>query len=205
MILTVFPGRLILGSPPVGQILVILGNQQVHRAYINIYSLRFFLSLRMSVASAGDMMITDLLSSGYLVVKVLHILSVTAWMAGLFYLPRLFVYHAEVVQNGSPTDSLFQTMERRLLRQIMNPAMVATWVFGLCLVFTPGVVSWDQAWPWVKGISVIAMTGFHMWLGGRRKDFLSGNNTRSGRTYRIMNEVPTVLLVFIVASVVVKF
>lgn len=150
-------------------------------------------------------MLTDLLAAAYPYTKSLHIVSVIAWMAGLFYLPRLFVYHAETVQIGSPTDDLFKTMERRLLRQIMNPAMIATWVFGLCLILTPGSVSWSLLWPWVKAASVLVMTWFHHWLGLRRKEFAKGTNSRSGRTYRLMNEVPTVLVLIIVLSVIVKY
>lgn len=147
----------------------------------------------------------EFLASYYPWIKALHVISIVAWMAGLFYLPRLYVYHAEVVEKGSPTDLLFQTMERRLLRAIMNPAMCAVWVFGLALVFTPGIVSWSELWPWTKAASVLGMTWFHHWLGYRRKDFVAGNNIRSGRTYRMMNEVPTVLLAVIVISVIVKF
>jgi protoporphyrinogen IX oxidase len=150
-------------------------------------------------------MFTDFLASAYPWIKALHVISVIAWMAGLFYLPRLFVYHVETVEAGSETDRLFQTMERRLLRAIMNPAMTATWVFGLCLVFTPGIVDWSSVWPWTKALSVLGMTWFHHWLGLRRKDFVSGSNTVSGRTYRMMNEVPTVFLIIIVCSVIVKF
>ena len=126
---------------------------------------------------------TDLLSYWYPWIKTLHVVSVIAWMAGLFYLPRLYVYHVEQVEKGSATDRMFQTMERRLLKAIMGPAMIATWVFGLCLV----------------------MTWFQMWLGMRRKDFVAGSNKVSGRQYRMMNEVPTLLMVVIVASVIVKF
>jgi protoporphyrinogen IX oxidase len=150
-------------------------------------------------------MFTDFLASAYPWIKALHVISVIAWMAGLFYLPRLFVYHVEKVEAGSETDRLFQTMERRLLRAIMNPAMTATWVFGLCLVFTPGIVDWSSVWPWAKALSVLGMTWFHHWLGLRRKDFVSGSNTVSGRTYRMMNEVPTLFLIVIVCSVIVKF
>jgi putative membrane protein len=148
---------------------------------------------------------TDWLADWYLVVKSLHVISVIAWMAGLFYLPRLFVYHAEQVQAGSRTDAMFQTMERRLLRAIMNPAMVTTWLFGLMLVLTPGVVDWSAPWSWTKAACVLAMTGFHGWLAARRKDFAAGRNTRSGRTYRMMNEVPTVLMVVIVFAVITRF
>ena len=147
----------------------------------------------------------DLLSTAYPWIKVLHVVSVISWMAGLFYLPRLFVHHTEQVTPGSDTDLLFQMMELKLFRLIMNPAMIATWVFGLCLVFTPGIVDWSQAWPWVKAVSVLAMTWFHHWLGYRRKDFVGGANSRTGRTYRMMNEVPTLLMIAIVASVIVKF
>lgn len=147
----------------------------------------------------------ELLSAAYPWVKAAHVISVVAWMAGLFYLPRLFVYHAEQVQAGSPTDAMFQVMERRLLRAIMAPAALATWLFGLALVATPGIVDWTLVWPWAKAVSVLAMTWFHMWLGGRRKDFTAGANEVSGRTFRMMNEVPTVLLIVIVVSVIVKF
>ena len=147
----------------------------------------------------------DFLADWYLWTKALHVVSVIAWMAGLFYLPRLFVYHVEVVEPASSTDALFQTMERRLLRAIMNPSMIATWVFGLALVATPGVVDWSMAWPWAKAGSVLAMTWFHMWLAARRKEFVGGQNVLTGRRYRMMNEVPTLLMLVIVVSVIVKF
>ena len=150
-------------------------------------------------------MVSDFLASAYPWIKALHVMSNITWMAGLFYLPRLYVYHAEKVDAGSETDRLFKTMEYRLLRIIMNPAMVATWVFGLALVFTPGIVDWGSIWPWTKAAAVLAMTWFHHWLGYRRKDFVSGSNSRSGKTDRLMNEVPTVLMVVIVLSVIVKF
>jgi protoporphyrinogen IX oxidase len=150
-------------------------------------------------------MVTAFLADWYLVTKSLHVISIIAWMAGLFYLPRLYVYHAEQVQAGSRADTMFQTMERRLLRAIMNPAMIAAWIFGLALVATPGVVDWSAPWSWVKAASVLAMTGFHGWLAARRKDFAAGRNTHSGRTYRMMNEVPTVLMVVIVFAVITRF
>ena len=148
---------------------------------------------------------SDLLSDLYPWTKSLHIMSVMAWMAGLFYLPRLFVHHTEQSTAGDEKDTLFQIMELKLFKLIMNPSMISTWIFGLCLVFTPGIVDWSSVWPWTKAISVLAMTWFHHWLGSRRKDFVSGSNTRTGRTYRIMNELPTVLMIVIVLSVVVKF
>ncbi|WP_298916172.1 protoporphyrinogen oxidase HemJ [uncultured Roseobacter sp.] len=148
---------------------------------------------------------SDFLSIAYPWIKSFHIMSVIAWMAGLFYLPRLFVYHVEQVEQTGETQALFQTMELKLLRVIMNPAMIATWVFGLCLVFTPGIVDWSEIWPWTKAIGVLAMTTFHHWLGRRRKDFVNGTNDLTGRQFRMMNEVPTFLMVLIVLSVVVRF
>ena len=148
---------------------------------------------------------SDLLSDLYPWAKSLHIMSVMAWMAGLFYLPRLFVHHTEQSTAGDEKDALFQMMELKLFKLIMNPSMISTWIFGLCLVFTPGIVDWSSVWPWTTAISVLAMTWFHHWLGSRRKDFVSGSNTRTGRTYRMMNELPTVLMIVIVLSVVVKF
>ena len=146
---------------------------------------------------------TDLLLDIYPWVKALHVISIISWMAGIFYLPRLFVYHEEKAGTEG-LDPLFQTMEVRLLRAIMNPAMIATWVFGLLLVATPGVVDWSMLWPWIKAACVLGMTWFHHWLGRRRKDFLAGQNQLSGRHYRVMNEVPTVLMIIIVVSVIVR-
>lgn len=150
-------------------------------------------------------MIESWLADWYLVTKSLHVISVIAWMAGLFYLPRLYVYHAEQVATGTPTDTMFQTMERRLLKAIMNPSMIATWLFGLALVATPGIVDWSMIWPWAKAAAVLGMTGFHGWLAVRRKDFAAGRNRHTGRQYRLMNEVPTVLLLVIVFGVIVKW
>lgn len=147
----------------------------------------------------------DFLALAYPWVKSLHVISVIAWMAGLFYLPRLFVYHVEQVGDAGKTHEMFTVMERRLLRAIMNPAMIATWVFGLMLVSTPGVVDWSFVWPWTKAAAVLGMTWFHHWLALRRKEFLAASNTRDGRTYRIMNEVPTLLMIVIVFSVIVRF
>jgi protoporphyrinogen IX oxidase len=148
---------------------------------------------------------TDFLAEWYLWIKALHIMSVIAWMAGLFYLPRLFVYHVERGSEARVLGDTLEIMERRLLRAIMNPAMIGTWFFGLALVMTPGIVDWSAVWPWVKAASVVLLTWFHMWLGGRRKDLAAGQNTWTGRQYRMMNEVPTLLMIAIVLSVVVKF
>lgn len=148
---------------------------------------------------------TDLLASIYPWTKSLHIISVISWMAGMFYLPRLYVYHVERAEVGSEMDKTFQIMEYKLLRMIINPAMIATWVFGLMLVFTPGIVDWAQPWPWFKAAAVLTMSWMHGWLSTRRKEFAAGKNTRSGRTYRLMNEVPTVLMFIIVFAVVLRF
>ena len=147
----------------------------------------------------------DLIISLYPWIKAFHIMSVIAWMAALFYLPRLYVYHAEQVGLEGETHALFQTMEYKLLKVIMTPAMIATWFFGLCLVLIPGVVDWSALWPWTKLAGILAMSGFHGWLGGQRKAFAAGGPIKSGRAYRIMNEVPTILMFVIVLSVVVKF
>ncbi len=146
---------------------------------------------------------TDLLVSAYPWIKMLHIVSVISWMAAMFYLPRLFVYHAERAKPGSELDQTFQVMEAKLLRLIMTPAMIASWVFGLILIGL-GAFDWGAAWSWIKLASIIAMTGMHGWLGARRKEFAAGTNTRTGRSYRLANEVPTVLMLIIVTAVVVR-
>lgn len=146
-----------------------------------------------------------ILSHAYPWVLSLHIMAVISWMAGLFYLPRLFVYHVEHAENGDKLDQTFQIMEFKLLKVIMSPAMAVAWVAGLIMVFTPGIVDWSAVWPYTKALAVILMTGFHHWLLARQKAFKAGENTLSGRQYRLMNEVPTVLMVIIVISVVVKF
>ena len=148
---------------------------------------------------------TDLLATYYPWIKAVHIMAVISWMAGLFYLPRLFVHHVEQAQKVEGLPPVFEMMELKLLRLIMNPAMIVAWTAGLCLVFTPGIVDWSAIWPWTKMAAVSGMTWFHHWLGWRRKDFLAGTNTLTGRQYRLMNEVPTVLMIIIVLSVVVKF
>ena len=149
-------------------------------------------------------MITDWLASVYPWTKAFHVMAVISWMAGLFYLPRLFVYHAERgTSAGEPRESL-QIMEYKLLRFIMGPASIATWVAGLALVFTPGIVDWTMVWPWTKAAAVLAMTVFHHWLMIERKKLARGEGS-IGRRYRLMNEVPTLLMVVIVLSVIVKF
>ncbi|WP_438954891.1 protoporphyrinogen oxidase HemJ [Cognatiyoonia sp.] len=146
---------------------------------------------------------SDLLHPFYDWLKAFHIIAVISWMAGMFYLPRLFVYHAEKAEVGSDLDTTFQTMELKLLKVIMNPAMVATWVFGLLLIALGGF-DFVSAWAWIKLVAVIAMTGMHGWLSARRKDFAAGTNQLKGSTYRLMNEVPTVLMFIIVIFVIVR-
>ena len=148
---------------------------------------------------------TDFLFIAYPWIKALHIMAVISWMAGLFYLPRVMVYHVERAETGDVLDVTFQVMESKLLRVIMKPAMIATWFFGGLLVVTPGIVDWAMVWPWLKGGSVLIMTWFHHWLSLRRKDFEMGQNSLTGRQYRLMNEVPTILMIVIVLSVIIKF
>jgi putative membrane protein len=136
-------------------------------------------------------------------IKAFHVISLIAWMAAMFYLPRLYVYHCQV-SVGSAESERFKVMERRLLKQIMTPAMIATWVFGILLVLTPGIISWSAGWWDVKFVSVILLTGFHGAMSKWRKDFLNDRNQRPERFYRIANEVPTVLMVVIVIMVIVK-
>jgi putative membrane protein len=144
------------------------------------------------------------LIAAYPWIKVLHLLAIVAWMAGLFYLPRLFVYHAERGTPGSELSETFKVMERRLLKAIMRPAMIATWIFGLTLAGIPGVVDWGAGWIYVKLAAVLALTWFHHWLLARMKDFAEDRNEVPGRRYRLMNEIPTVALVIIVIMVIVK-
>ncbi|WP_422048513.1 CopD family protein [Shimia sp.] len=141
----------------------------------------------------------------YPYVLAFHIMAVISWMAGLFYLPRLFVYHAERAEQGDQLDETLKIMEYKLQRYIMAPASVAAWLAGLTLVLTPGIVDWSSVWPYTKAFAVIAMTGFDHWLMQMRKKFDRNENTLTGRQHRMMNEVPTILMVIIVVSVVVKF
>jgi protoporphyrinogen IX oxidase len=134
-------------------------------------------------------------------VKALHILAVISWMAGMLYLPRLFVYHTEA-GVGSPQAETFKVMERRLMRGIVNPAMVVTWVAGIWLAWN--VFAFQGAWLHAKIALVIAMSGIHGYLSASRKRLERDQITKSAKHWRVMNEVPTVLLVLIVILVVVK-
>jgi protoporphyrinogen IX oxidase len=142
-------------------------------------------------------------SQAYPWIKSLHIVSVVAWMAGLLYLPRLYVYHS-MAAAGSELSETFKIMERRLLRGIMTPAMVATWGFGLALAGTPGAVDWRMGWIWVKLALVIGLTIFHVLLARWRAAFEADGNRASTRLFRIVNELPTLALIAIVVLVVVK-
>ena len=145
----------------------------------------------------------DWLLPYYTWIKAVHVMAIIAWMAGMFYLPRLYVYHAERAAPGSDLDRTFQIMEEKLLRVIMNPAMIVSWLCGLLLI-AMGAFDFGTIWAWAKLIGVIAMTGVHGWLAKRRKEFSAGTNTRSGRTYRLVNEVPTLLMAVIVIAVIVR-
>jgi putative membrane protein len=139
----------------------------------------------------------------YLWVKALHIIAVIAWMAGMLYLPRLFVYHCETVP-GSAESERFKRMERRLLRAIVNPAMIAVWVLGLTLSFLPITDAWHQPWFHAKFALVLLMSGVHGLYARWVRLFRADANSHTARFYRIWNEVPTLLLVAIVILAVVK-
>ncbi len=148
-------------------------------------------------------MTIDALSVFYPWTKALHVISMVAWMAGMFYLPRLYVYHCDM-QPGSRESERFKVMEYRLLKQIINPAMIATWVFGILLVLTPGVIDWTSGWWHVKLTAVLLMSGFHGAMSKWRREFMEDRNKRSHRYYRFANEVPTLLLMVIVVMVIVR-
>ncbi len=138
----------------------------------------------------------------YMWLKALHLIFVISWLAGLFYLPRLFVYHC-ALEIGSKEDKMFQTMERRLLRFIMNPAMILSIIFGLWVAQIYGFKHLG-VWFHIKMTLVLIMIYFHHFLGKRRKDFENGRNKYSAKFYRIINEVPTILMIAIVILAIVK-
>ena len=135
--------------------------------------------------------------------KAFHIISVVAWMAGLLYLPRLFVYHAGVAPDSEASET-FKVMERRLLSAIMTPAMLATYLFGILLALIPGAADWQAGWIYLKLVLVAALTLVHYLLAAWQRDFAADRNRRPARFYRIVNEVPTLILICIVLLVVVK-
>ncbi|WP_338721458.1 protoporphyrinogen oxidase HemJ [Devosia sp. XK-2] len=136
-------------------------------------------------------------------VRALHVISVIAWMAGMMYLPRLFVYHAESAV-GSEKSETFKIMERRLYRGIITPAMIATWIFGLWLAFGLGIVDFSQGWMWLKAVMVIALSGVHGWYGSMLRAFQQDRNMRPHTFYRAINEIPFVMAIVIVIAVIVK-
>ncbi len=145
----------------------------------------------------------DWLAPLYPWVKALHIISVISWMAGMLYLPRLFIYHCDA-DVGSEKSETFKIMERRLLRAIINPAMIASFLFGGALLATPGVIDWASWWIYVKLTLILVLFGMHVLFARWRKNFEADENTLSTTTFRIANEVPTVLMIAIVIMVVVK-
>jgi putative membrane protein len=139
--------------------------------------------------------------TGYNIVESLHIISIVAWMAGLLYLPRLFVYHSEL-PPGSDARATFEIMERRLLKAIMLPAMLASWGFGVWLATL--LEAWAQGWLHAKIALVLALSGLHGFLAGEARRLAQGGQPRASRFYRIINEVPTVILIAVVFLVVLK-
>ena len=136
-------------------------------------------------------------------IKALHVIAVIAWMAGLLYLPRLFVYHA-LAAPASPQSETFKVMERRLYHAIMHPALAATAITAGLLVLTPGVVDWSRGWIHAKLVLVAALVALHLACGHWRRAFAEDRNRRPARFFRVVNEVPTVLMVLIVLLAVVK-
>ena len=143
----------------------------------------------------------EALAPFYLWLRAFHIIAVIAWMAGMLYLPRLYVYHCEAAA-GSAESERFKVMERRLLRAIINPAMIAAWIIGLALAFTIG--AWDDGWFHAKLACVLALSALHGFFARWRKDFARDANIHSPRFYRIVNEIPALLMVAIVILAVVK-
>lgn len=144
----------------------------------------------------------DILLNHYLWIKSLHIISMIAWMAAMLYLPRLFVYHAQS-EKGSDQSETFKIMERRLLRFIANPAMISTWLFGILLVIANPAV-FQGGWMHAKFTCVILLSAVHGILAKNTKKFAADANVKSPRYFRILNEIPTILMVVIVIMVVVK-
>ena len=141
--------------------------------------------------------------NSYLLFKSLHLIAVISWMAGLLYLPRIFVYHVENIKNEN-SSSIFKTMERKLYFYIMTPAMLLSWVFGLILISSLGLEVLSAVWIKVKLLLVILLTLYHFYLSRLLSDFEFDQNTKSSKFFRIINEVPTILLILIVFIVVFK-
>ena len=142
----------------------------------------------------------------YLLFKSIHLIAVISWMAGLLYLPRIFVYHSESIENNKSEDLMFifKVMERRLFIYIMNPAMIVSWIFGVLLIHTIGIDNFGSFWLQLKLFFVIILTIYHFFLFRCLRKFAANNNSFSPKFYRIINEKPTVLLIFIIIIVVFK-
>ena len=142
----------------------------------------------------------------YLLFKSIHLIAVISWMAGLLYLPRIFVYHSEAIVENKSQDvtSTFKIMERRLFMYIMNPAMIISWIFGVLLIHTTGVENFGFLWLQLKLFFVIILTIYHFFLFQCLRKFTNNNNVYSSKFYRIINEIPTVLLIAIIFIVVFK-
>lgn len=136
-------------------------------------------------------------------VKVVHLLAVISWMAGLLYLPRLMVYHADADTGGELSETL-KIMERRLLKAIMTPAMIVSWIFGIWLGVIQGLWSELPVWFMLKVAMVVAMSAAHFWLAGQVRIFAADENVRPAKLFRIANEIPTVLMIGIICVVVIK-
>ena len=138
----------------------------------------------------------------YLLFKSLHLIAVISWMAGLLYLPRIFVYHSEA--NDTSQKTVFKTMERKLYNYIMMPAMMLSWLFGILLIHSVGFEAFEYLWLQIKLVLVVIMSIYHEYLGICLKSLKLGNNKKSAKFFRIINEIPTVLLILIVFIVVFK-
>lgn len=145
----------------------------------------------------------EFLSDYYLWIKSLHLIAVIAWMAGMMYLPRLYVYHTDA-PVGSVQSEKFKLMEGRLLRGIINPSMILVFVLGGLLLMTPGVIDWQQWWIWLKLVLVLMLAGVHGLFARWRREFAADIRKRPGLYYRIANEIPFVLMIFIVILVIVR-
>jgi len=141
--------------------------------------------------------------NSYLLFKSLHLIAVISWMAGLLYLPRIFVYHVENIDHKT-SSSIFKTMERKLFYFIMMPAMILSWIFGLILISVIGLETILILWLKLKLILIFLLTTYHFYLGKLLNDFKLDQNTKSSKFFRIINEVPTILLIFIVFVVIFK-
>ena len=138
----------------------------------------------------------------YLLFKSLHLIAVISWMAGLLYLPRIFVYHSEASHESQ--KNVFKTMERKLYNYIMMPAMLLSWLFGILLIHSLGFSVFKELWMQIKTVSVLVLTYYHFLLGKYLNDFAIDNNSKSSNFYRIINEVPTILLIVVVFVVIFK-